>query len=53
MAPRYSPELALIYDQEKDRKGMLIVQRWPWHESWWLIWWRLIAGSEILCQYED
>jgi hypothetical protein len=35
MAPRISPDLAALYDREK-QKAMPIARRWPWRGSWWL-----------------
>ena len=46
MAPRYSPTLALLYDNES-REGMPIAPRWRWHGNWWRIWWPWTAGRRI------
>jgi hypothetical protein len=35
LVPRNSPDLAMIYDREK-QKGNANRRRWPWRGSWWL-----------------
>jgi transposase len=51
MAPRYSPNLAMLYDKEK-QKGMQIVPRWRWHGSWWPTSWRSTVVSGIFRRWK-
>jgi transposase len=37
MAPRNSRELAMLYEQEK-QKAMPTAQHWPWRGRWWRTW---------------
>jgi transposase len=46
MAPRNSPELAMLYGKES-RRAMRIAQRWQWQESGWPTSRRSIVGSGI------
>jgi len=46
MAPRNSPELAMLYDKEKQR-GNATAQRWRWLGSWWPTSWRSTVGCGI------
>ena len=46
LAPRNSPALAMIYDQEK-QKEMPIEPHWPWRGRSWPTWWPWIAVKKI------